>query len=52
MIAGAKPSDMGSTVKLRTVSPPMIDNRSLFVDPRKHAYRSRAEHAFPPLVSR
>lgn len=33
-------------------SPPVIDNRSLFVDPRKHTYRSRHEHEFPPLVQR
>jgi aminomethyltransferase len=35
---------------LHTVSPPMLDNRSLFVDPRKHSLRG--EQAFPPLVSR
>jgi aminomethyltransferase len=37
-------------VGLTTMSPPLIDNRSLFVDPRKHTFRG--EHAFPPLVSR
>ncbi|MBK7857215.1 MAG: hypothetical protein IPJ65_01070 [Archangiaceae bacterium] len=37
-------------VTLTTVSPPLIDNRSLFVDPRKHSYRGEQE--LPPLVSR
>lgn len=31
-------------------SPPVIDNRSLFVDPRKHTWRTRHEHELPPLV--
>jgi aminomethyltransferase len=35
-----------------TGSPPLVDNRSLFVDPRKHRYRTRAEDTFPALVSR
>jgi aminomethyltransferase len=39
-------------VAITTMSPPLIDNRSLFVDPRKHTYRTREEHAFPPLVTR
>jgi glycine cleavage system aminomethyltransferase T len=34
---------------LRTVSPPVIHNRSLVVDPRRHSYRTRAADAFPPL---
>ncbi len=37
---------------MRTCSPPMIDNRSLFVDQRKHSYRTRGEAEFPALVSR
>lgn len=39
-------------VPIETRSPPVIDNRSLFVDPRKHRYATRAEHEFPPLVRR
>lgn len=35
---------------LRTLAPPLIDNRSLYVDPRRHAYRTRDEIAFGPLV--
>jgi len=37
---------------MATCSPPVIDNRSLFVDQRKHSYRTRVESEFPPLVSR
>jgi len=39
-------------VPIETRSPPLIDNRSLFVDPRKHRYATRAETEFPPLVRR
>lgn len=34
----------------RSVAPPLVDNRSLYVDPRRHAYRTRDEVRFPPLV--
>jgi glycine cleavage system aminomethyltransferase T len=37
-------------VGIETRSPPVLDNRSLFVDPRKHHYSTRDEHGFPPLV--
>ncbi|HEY8431962.1 MAG TPA: glycine cleavage T C-terminal barrel domain-containing protein [Sandaracinaceae bacterium] len=33
-----------------TVAPPLIDNRSLYVDPRRHSYRARDEVDFGPLV--
>ena len=39
-------------VPIETSSPPVIDNRSLFVDPRKHTWRTRDEQGFPPLVQR
>jgi glycine cleavage system aminomethyltransferase T len=39
-------------VPIATVSPPLLDNRSLFIDPRKHRYRLREQDTFPPLVSR
>jgi hypothetical protein len=39
-------------VPLQTASPPLLDNRSLFVDPRKHSFKSREGDEFPPLVSR
>ena len=38
-------------VALRTAAPPLIRNRSLFLDPHRHSYRTRAEDVFPPLVS-
>jgi len=37
-------------VPLVTVSPPVIRNRSLFVNPQRHTYRTRGEVEFPPLV--
>ncbi|MFH2006126.1 MAG: glycine cleavage T C-terminal barrel domain-containing protein [bacterium] len=37
---------------IRTVSPPVIDNRSLFINLQKHSYRTREEHSFPPLHGR
>jgi len=39
-------------VPIETRSPPLLDNRSLFVDPRRHCYATRADDGFPPLVSR
>lgn len=36
--------------ELRTEAPPLLHNRSLFVDPRKHIYAARAQDTFPPLV--
>lgn len=33
----------------RTVAPPLIDNRSLYVDPRRHAYVTRDEVRFGAL---
>jgi glycine cleavage system aminomethyltransferase T len=38
-------------VPIETRSPPLIDNRSLFVDPHRHRYLTRNEEVFPPLVS-
>ena len=39
-----------SGVPLRTISAPVINNRSLYVDPRRHCYRYRHEEKYPPLV--
>jgi len=39
-------------VALRTVSPPVINNRSLFIDPQQHSARTRTTDRFPPLVGR
>jgi glycine cleavage system aminomethyltransferase T len=33
----------------RTVSVPVINNRSLYVHPQRHSYRTRGQHDFPPV---
>jgi len=38
--------DEGATV----AAPPLVDNRSLHVDPRRHTFEARDEIVFPPLV--
>jgi glycine cleavage system aminomethyltransferase T len=38
------------TVAAATRTPPLIRNRSLFVDPHRHSYRTRQSESFPPLV--
>jgi aminomethyltransferase len=35
---------------LRSVSPPVLDNRSMFVSPQLHSYRGRDELDAPPLA--
>jgi len=42
----------GRPVPVRTMSPPVLNNRSLYVDPQRHSYRTRAEVVVPPLVLR
>lgn len=37
-------------VPVRTVSPPVINNRSLYVSPQLHSYRTRHEDEFPSLL--
>lgn len=39
----------GNQVELRTVSPPVLNNLSLFVNPQVHSYATRSEFEFPPL---
>ncbi len=36
--------------RVRTMAPPLVDNRSLYVDPRRHSWRTADEVVFPPLV--
>jgi glycine cleavage system aminomethyltransferase T len=38
--------------ELQTEAPPLLQNRSLFVDPKRHSYRFRADDCseFPPIV--
>jgi aminomethyltransferase len=40
----------GQRVPVRTVSPPVINNRSLYVSPQLHSYRTREEDPFPSLL--
>jgi len=37
-------------VAARTAAPPLVDNRSLYIDPRRHSYRGRDELKLGPLV--
>lgn len=39
-------------VPVETRSPPLLDNRSLFVEPHRHSFRQRAQISFPDLVGR
>jgi glycine cleavage system aminomethyltransferase T len=41
-----------SAVPARSLTPPLLNNRSLFVSPQLHAYATRAEVAMPPLARR
>lgn len=40
--------DIEGGIVARTIAPPLLDNRSLYVDPRRHAYRTRDEIVFGP----
>lgn len=51
--AGAAPGERGAgmpTGTLRTVAPPVVNNRSLYINPQRHAYATRARDTFPPLA--
>jgi glycine cleavage system aminomethyltransferase T len=39
----------GVAVPARSVSPPVLDNRSLHVSPQLHSYATRRDYVFPPL---
>lgn len=41
---------IGDSHEARSVTPPVITNRSLYVNPQVHSYASRHEDDFPPLV--
>jgi glycine cleavage system aminomethyltransferase T len=36
--------------ELRIEAPPLLQNRSMFVNPRKHVYAHRESDSFPPIV--
>jgi aminomethyltransferase len=40
----------GASVAARSVSPPTLNNRSLFVSPQLHSYETRSGIEFPPLA--
>lgn len=40
----------GARVRITTVSPPVLVNRSLYINPQRHAYATRGRDRFPPLV--
>ncbi len=46
--AGLDDFRIGDTI--RTVAPPLLANRSLFVDIQKHSYATRENDEFPPLL--
>ena len=48
-IAGIQVDTRSGTVEARTVAPPVLNNRSLFVSPQLHAYATRHELRMPPL---
>lgn len=43
-------SRAGERLPLRTVSAPLLNNRSLYVSPQRHDYRGRDESKMPPFV--
>ncbi len=45
-------SHAAGPVPARSVTPPVLNNRSLFVSPQLHSYATRAEVAMPPLARR
>ncbi|MFO0587320.1 MAG: hypothetical protein U0441_07270 [Polyangiaceae bacterium] len=45
-----KPSAGGDPVSIRTVSPPVLNNRSLYVNPQRHAYATRDRDKMPPIA--
>ena len=42
---------IGGTDDCRTVTPPVLANRSLYVNAQIHSYASRHDDAFPPIVT-
>ena len=36
----------------RSVSPPVLNNRSLYVSPQLHSYATRGEETFPPIAAK
>lgn len=49
-IPGLEAGGPGVSTPLRTVAPPVLSNRSLFVQPQRHSYLTRAEVEWPPIA--
>lgn len=48
--AGPASGDASQRVAITTVSPPVLNNRSLYINPQRHAYATRARDNFPPIA--
>jgi len=48
-ISGFSAGSASAPASLRTFLPPVINNRSLYVNPQRHSFRTRDEVQFPPL---
>ena len=48
--AGPPNSDVASRALITTVSPPVLNNRSLYINPQRHSYAARARDNFPPIA--
>ena len=48
-VPGLTANAAGNQINLRAVSPPVLNNRSIFVNPQVHSYATRSEFEFPPL---
>ena len=48
-IPGLTANVAGHRTDLSAVSPPVLNNRSIFVSPQVHSYATRSEFEFPPL---
>jgi len=48
-IDGLSAGSPAAAPSLRTFLPPVINNRSLYVNPQRHSFRTRSEVQFPPL---
>lgn len=42
--------DGAAPIPLTTVSPPVLDNRSMYINPQRHAYATRGRDAFPKIA--
>ena len=48
-VPGLTANVAGKLVDLRAVSPPVLNNLSIFVNPQVHSYATRSDFEFPPL---